>query len=877
MLDAIRGWWKAARAVVRRERFEAELDDEVSFHIAMETEKNVRAGMAPSEARRAALLAFRGVQRYKEQVRSARRGAWIEAIAQDVRLALRSFRRAPGVAALVVATLGLGLGATTVIFGLLNAAVLRPLPWPDPDALVEVMETTPEGAPFSASQPNFLDYRNRATASLAALGGYVRTSPTLTGAGGDPERVTGLRASRDLVTVLGGRTALGRAFTADEDRPGGDTRVVTLSHGLWQRRFGGDSAVVGRRILLDGEAHLVTGVFEAGFGFEDADLWVPLAADPASDRLDHWLTMIGRLAPDATPARAEAELEAIARSLAEAEPAMAGWGVDVVGLHEQLVGPAFRRASLVLAIAVGLLLLMACANAANLLLARALARRADLGLRAALGAGRGRLVRQLLTESVLLAGGGAVLGGSAAIWVLGLIRAAAPAAVPRVQDATVDVRVVAFATAATLATALLAGLFPALQAARTDPAAQLADSGRAGTSRRQRRLRDALVVAQVAVALVLMVGAGLLTRSFVRLQAVDPGFRAEGILRTDLRLPSARYSPADGARFFGYRDILRSVQAVPGVTGAALAFVDPFGGRNLVNDITPADRAPETSAAGFMQAGWRPVSPEYFDVLGIPLLRGRGFTAEDRYGMPPTVILTQSLAERLWPGEDPIGKGLFWGGTEGEPRRVVGVVGDIRDVALDEDPRPLIFLSYQQVTLGSMVLLARTDGATSGIAAAVREAIWRVDRDLPVDLRPLARNRADVTAGPRFNTLVLGLFAALSLALAAIGLYGLLGFTVVSRTREFGVRRALGALPGAISRMVILRGLGLTGVGIAIGLVAAVALARVMESLLFRTPGIDPVTFLAAPAVFAAASLLASWLPARRALAVDPVRSLRGD
>ena len=876
MRDAMKGWWKSARAVVRRDRFEAELDEELAFHVAMETEKNVRSGMSSREARRAALLAFRGVERYREEVRASRRGAWLEAAGQDVRLALRAFRRAPGVAALVVATLGLGIGATTVIFGVVSAALLRPLPYPEPDELVLVSERTPEGSRFSVSEPNYLDFRAGARA-FADMGAVTATAPALTGAG-EPELLEGVRASHTVLPLLGARTILGRPFVAAEDRPGGDVRVVTLGHALWQRRFGADSAIVGRTILLDGEAHVVTGVLEPGFRFFEAELWLPLAADPTSDRMNHWLDVVGRLAPGATIEQAETELAAISRALGEVEPAMAGWGVQVVSLHDEVVGPAFRSASRVLAIAVGLLLLMACANAANLLLARALARRADLGIRAALGAGRVRLVRQLLTEAVLLAAAGAALGLLAATWAIGALRAAAPAAIPRVQEAAVDPVVVAFAAVTALAAALLAGLFPALQAARTDPAAQLADGARAGTSRRHRRLRDGLVVAQVAVALVLLVGAGLLARSFLRLQAVDPGFRAEGVLMAGLRLPSARYPGNDDSRFFGFHEILRSVQATPGVAGAALAFVDPFGGRNLVNDVTPEDRAATTSAAGYMQAGWRPVSPEYFEVLGIPLLRGRGFTAEDRYGRPPTVIINETLAERLWPGEDPIGKGLFWGGTDGEPRIVVGVVGDIRDVALEEEPRPLMFLSYRQITLGSMILLVRPEPAATGMPAAIRQAVWRVDPELPVpDIRPLARNRADLTAGPRFSTIVLAAFAAVSLALAAIGLYGLLGFTVASRTREIGVRRALGARGTAISRMVIRQGLALAAIGIAFGLGAAVAFARVMEGMLFRTPGIDPVTFVAAPLVFAAAALVASWVPARRALAVDPLTALRSE
>lgn len=876
VVSRLRGLWKSLRTLVKRDVVERELSDELAFHVEMETEQNLRAGMSPAEARRAALVSFRGVERYKEEVRASRRMRWVEVWAQDVRSAVRMAWRSPGLAALVVVTLGLGIGATTTIFSVVDAALLAPLPWPDPDRMVLVRETTPEGrTPFTVSAPNYLDFRERSSA-LVELAAFREAQASLTGEG-DPVRLDGLVATHTLFPLLGARPLLGRTFRGDEDRPGADGRVVVLSHGLWQRRFGGDTAVVGSRIMLDGQAHEVAGVLREDFEFHGADLFLPLAPDPASDRMDHWLEVVGRLAPGASRERAESELEAISASLAAVTPAMEGWGVEVRDLKAALVGPEFQRAGAVLAGAVALLLLMACANVANLLLARATARQGDLGVRLALGAGRGRLIRQLLTESGVLAFGGGVLGLLGAVWAVGAVRAAAPSAIPRVEHLAVDLRVVGFAAAVALLTTLLAGLLPALYAAGTDPAERLKAGGRTGGSRRQRRVGDALVVAQVAVALVLLVGAGLMIRSFLQIQAVDPGFRTADVWSVPIRLPESSYD-AEVRRFFAFQEIMDGVRAIPGVASVGAAFVDPFSGMNTANDVTPADRAAEVSAAGFMSARWRIVTPSYFETMDVPLLQGRLFTSDDRYDAPPTVVITRTLAERLWPGQDPIGKGLFWGGTDGEPRTVVGVVGDVQDVALAAHPPPLMFLSHRQLIMPSMTLLVRTDGEVAGLAGAIRQAVWAMDPTIPVpEVEPLARSHATALAGPRFNATVLGVFAAVALTLAGVGLYGLLGFIVARRTREIGVRRALGAGTVGVSASVVRRGLALSAAGVGMGLLAALALTRSLESLLFRTAGTDPVTFVAVPVILLLVAGVAAWVPARRAARVSPMIALRGE
>lgn len=875
ILDRAKGAWKSLRALVLKDAVEGELSDELAFHVEMETRKNEAEGMSPAEARRAALVAFRGVERYKEEVRAVRRTQWIESLARDLGAAVRMIRRSPGLAVVVILTLGLGIGATTAIFSVVDTAVLQPLPWSDPDALTLVRETTPQGMAFTVSAPNYLDFSERAR-SFSGLAAFREIKPSLTGSG-EPERLDGLAVTHTFFPVLGAAAEIGRTFRVEEDQPGGDGRVVVLSHGLWQGRFGADSAVVGSRITLDGERYLVAGVMPSDFESFDAELWLPLAPDAAADRQNHWLDVIGRLAPGATREQAESELTRISASLGETHPAMAGWSVEVRDLKAALVGPDFRRASLVLAVAVALLLLMACLNVANLLLAHATARRGDLGIRAALGAGRVRLARQLLTESAVLGLAGAAVGLLGAWWTVSAVRAAAPAAIPRVEDLAVDLRVLAFAAAIGILTTVLSGFLPALQAGRTDAAAQLRSGARGGVTRRNRRLREGLVMAQVALAVVLLLAAGVMVRSFVRLQAVDPGFRTADILAVPLSLPQSRYGD-EFQRFLTYREILDGVGSIPGVESAAAAFVDPFSGMNLSNDVTPEELAGAVTESGYMLARWRIVTPNWFETLGVPLLQGRLFTTEDRYGNAPTVIITRTLAEGLWPGEDAVGKRLFWGGTDGDPRTVVGVVGDVQDVALDADPPPLMFLSYQQLIMPAMTLMVRTRGEVPGLAAAVREAVWAVDPALPVtEVRPLAQNRAAAVAGPRFHTLVLSAFAAVALALAVVGLYGLLGFVVARRTREIGVRRALGAGSVAVSGMVVRRGVALAAAGVALGLLMAFGLNRFVETLLFRTDGSDPLVFLVTPALFLIVAAAASWIPARRAGRVSPMVALRAE
>ena len=799
----------------------------------------------------------------------------MDALVHDLRQAFRALRRSPGFAAVAVLMLALGIGAATAMFSVVDVTLLRPLPFHEPHRLVHVWETTPQGEDFSASEPNYLDFRAGAR-TLSALAAFRMGERSLTG-GGEPERLRSVAATHSLFPVLGVTPALGRGFAASEDQPGGDARVAVLGDRLWRRRFGADPRVVGRTITLDGAPHTVVGVLPASFRLLDADVWTPLAPGASQDRTDHWLRMVGRLAPGATHAGAQAELARIAARIGSEHPEVRGWSVRVESLSEWLVDARARRASVLLLGAVGLLLLLACANVANLLLARATTRQADLGLRAALGAGRARLVRQMLAESLLLAAAGAVLGLLGAAWALEAVRALPPGMVARADEIGIDARVMAFALAVTLFTTLVFGLAPALHASRDGLYDALKHTARTGASRAQRRLRDGLVVAQVALAVVLLCGAGLLVRSLVRLQGVDVGFATEHAYAVPLQLSGERYADeARVARF--YEAVVGRVAEIPGVAGAGATAVDPFSEWNLMNDVTAEERAAQAPPSGELSAAWRVVTPGYFGAAGVPLLQGRLLNEADRDGAPPVAVVSRTLAARLWPGESAVGKRLFWGGTDGTPRTVVGVVGDIRDVTLEADPPPLLFLSAAQVSWPSMTLVVRTRGEAPGLADAVRRAVWAVDPGLPVpEVRPMERSRAAAVAEPRLHALLLGTFAAAALLLAGVGLYAVLAFSVVQRAREIGVRMALGARSVAVMGMLVRRGLALTAAGIVIGLVGAALLSRFVQSLLYQTAGTDLATYAAVPLLLAVVGAAASWLPARRAARVDPMVVLRSE
>ncbi|MGH7670146.1 MAG: ABC transporter permease [Gemmatimonadaceae bacterium] len=792
---------------------------------------------------------------------------------QEIRHAARTLRKHPGFAVTAVVTLALAIGATTTIFGVVDAVIIRPLPFVAPDRLVQLWETTPQGADFSASDPDFVDFsaRNR---SLTGLAAYKQADLALTG-NGEPQQLHGMAISHTLFAILGQRPALGRTFRADEDAAGDSSRVVILSHALWSGRFGSDSSLVGGTVMLNARPYTVVGVMPVQYKFPEADVYVPLHADARSARDNHWLTLVGRLKPGVTIDQAQADFNGIATDIGAIYPMSQGWGTRLEPLSHVLVDDNFRRAGWVLLAATGLLLVLACANVANLLLARASTRQVEMGVRTALGGSRSRLVRQMLIESGVLAGLATAAGVLAASWGMTVARTFGASRIPRLEGVGIDGRVIGMALLLSVITTFACGLLPALRASRIDPAAVLGEGARGGVSRRHRRQRDILVVFQVALSIVLLTGAGLMLRSFGRLSSVNTGFDAQHVLAVNLNLPPQRYSEAARAIFFD--QLTTTLRGLPGVRAVGASAVDPFSGWNYMNDVTPEDRAASAPSSGFMQAGWRSVTPEFFSAMGIPVTRGRVFTSSDAWNGPPIVVVSRTLAERLWPGQSAVGKRLFWGGTNGSPRTVVGVVGDVRDVAPQTESEPMLYVPYSQLPMPAMTLLVRTSGGDpAALAASVREAIQTLDPVLPVaDVHPLARNRRDAMAAPKFNLILMTGFAALALLLAASGISAVMAFNVAQRRREIGIRLALGAAPMGIVRAFVGSTMRLTVLGIVLGLAGAWVATRAMGGLLFQVAPTDPLTFAVVPALLAVVALLASYLPARRASGVVPMEVLR--
>jgi putative ABC transport system permease protein len=865
------------RALFWKAPVDQEVSAELGFHIEMLTRQFVAAGLSPDDAREAALRRFGDRARIEAACRDIatlterdmRLTEYLRELGQDIGYALRQLPRYPGFAIAAVLMLSLGVGATTAMFSVVHAVVLAPLPFPHPDRVVRIYETNPNSDTFSSSDPNYLDWRaqSRSFEIMSAFRGGART---LTG-DGDPRRLTGIAATASFFDLVGARAALGRLFTEEEDRPTGNRDVVLLSDGLWRSEFGADPSIVGRSIVLDGRSMLVMGVLTPEFAFGETDLVFPLAPDPSSSRGNHTLSTMARLRPGVSLAQAQAELSAIALRLAEQYPASnEDWGVRLLSAQDWIVGPEFTRRLLVLQGAVIFVLLLACANVANLLLARAVARQREIGVRAALGAGRGRLVRQLVTESAVLS----VVGGAAGLLVayggVALLRRLDPSNIPRVDEVGVSGVVLAFAFLMALATGVIFGVMPALHATRGNLHDLLKTGMRVAGG--AQRLRGALVVTQVAVAVVLLVGAGLLVRSFARLQGVSPGFEVERVLTGRISLPEAAY-PRERIPEF-QRQLLERLTAIPGVAGAATTNIAPFiGGSTAIDfrvDGEPAD-------APFRSASWRSVTPSYFRTMGIPLRGGRGVEARDDSTAENIVVVTESLARRLWPNQSALGKRLRPGGNPGA-WTVVGVVGDIRDVELAGAPQDVLFLSYQQVPWRSLTVLVRATDDPMAVAAAVRRAMRALDPTIPLrDLQPLAENVRTSLAVPRFSTLMLSLFAAIALGLAALGIYAVMAFTVAQRTREIGVRIALGARPARVVREVVRGGAALTVLGIALGVAGAVALTKVLSGLLFGVAATDAATYAAVALILSAVALIASAIPASRAARVDPLVALRSE
>lgn len=872
-----RGLDEARAEDLRREQ---QMDAEFRAHVEHRVDDLVAEGLSEEEARRRAWAEFGDPGRLKEESRAAvaratpapspadRIGGWLDTLRQDLSFALRQLRRRPGFTLLALGTVALGVGGATTLVSVVRAVSLEPLPFQQPDELVVVESTTRQESPFSTSEPAFLDWeeRTRSFRGLAAWhvrGGTLRTAS-------EPRSVQVVRASHDLLPVLGLEPALGRGIRPEEDPPGAPARVALLTHAAWTSTYGADPSVLGRTLELDGEAHRVVGVAPAALELlvGEAELVLPLGADPRMDRGEHYLDVVGRLASGATPAAAEAELDAVQAELGELHGVDRGWGAQVREARPALLGESTLRAGWILLAAAGLLLLMACVNVANFLLVRATARRGEMGMRTALGAGRGRLARQLFTESGLLAGMGGLVGLGLAVTVLPLVRRLGDARIPRLDQAAVDGPALAACLAAVALATLVFGAAPALQLRRGSPRGALAGAGR-GRQDPGARVRSLLVAGQVAITVVLLVGSGLLLRSFVALTSVDPGFEPQGALAVRLTMPDGSWSWEERRELLPR--VREAVASVPGVRAVGATAVDPFSGLALANFVAPEERMPDR-ASDFTPVGWRVVTPGFFEAMGMELRAGRPFRRGDGWdGAETPVVVSERLARLSWGDENPIGRRLVWGDPEGSRMTVVGVVEELRDVALGEEGLPLVYRPHEQISWAVMTLVARVEGDPAGAEAGIRSRIREAVPDLPVpEIRSLEANLDAAVAEPRFNLALLSAFALLGLVMAVVGVYGITAFDVRRRFREIGIRVSLGARPDEIRLMILRQRLLLAGAGAAVGVALAWGMSRWIEGLLFQVSRGDPLTWAAVLAVVAAASAAAAWFPARLATRVDP-------
>ncbi|HEX8144776.1 MAG TPA: ABC transporter permease [Pyrinomonadaceae bacterium] len=806
-------------------------------------------------------------------------------VLQDVRYGFRMLAKRPGFTVVAVLALALGIGANTAIFSVVNAVLLRPLSFKEPERLVAVWETNAqaEGEARTRNEValgNFLDWRaqNRVFEQLGAL---VYASANLSGVA-EPERVQGAVVTTNLFQLLGAQPLMGRAFLPEEEQVT-SPRAVIISHGLWQRRFGADPALLGKTLTLNGNQTTVVGIMPPGFQLQfptsmQVDMWLPLRIDPKdAGRKAHYLYVLGRLKQGVSMAQAQAGMNAIVGQLQEQYPETnADRGANLVSLHKQLVGNV-EPYLYVLFGAVGFVLLIACANVANLLLARVNARHKEVAIRIALGAGRWRLVRQLLTESLMLAAIGGLLGLLVAYWGVDLLVALSPPDVPRLGEIGLHGPVFAWTLLVSLLTGLLFGIAPALQASKPDLNEALKESGGRSTGGTgHSRLRNLLVVSEIALALVLLVGAGLLIRSFMRLQQVSPGFEPKNLLTLNISLPRQKYREEQQANLF-FEQLFQRIGAVPGVEAVGGIDPLPLSDSNETTGIL-LESQPALAPADRPEVGSRTITPGYFQTLRIPVLKGRPFTGQDREDAPRTVIINDALARRFWPNEEPIGKRLGFEDDEGkqEWREIVGVVGDVKHERLDAEAKPEVYLPYSQSPRNFMTLVVRTSSEPAGMIGAIRDQVLALDRDQPVfGIRTMEQRLSKSVAQSRFVMMLLAVFSGLALVLAAVGVYGVMAYSVTQRTHEIGIRMALGAQTGDVLRMVVGQGMTLACVGVAIGLLAAFALRRVMSGLLYGVGATDPVTFIGVSLLLAGVAFVACLIPARRAARVDPMVALR--
>ena len=872
----------------------ADIDEELSFHLDRAAEDLAAAGWSPETARQEALRQFgdlEGTRRYCRDLatRKERQMKWsdqLETFFQDLRFAARQLARHPAFTLIAILTLALGTGAVTAIFSVVHTVLLSPLPYREPERLVQMLSVYEGETDSASSAPNIVDWQEMGRTRGLFAGSSIVDHRTFAGKEGEPERLSGQRVAAGFFATLGVRPLLGRGFAPGEDQAtaADSGRVAVLSERLWRRRFGADPGILRQTIQLDGTPYTVVGVMPDGIQFPaDLDVWTPriYSENDKQNRGAYQYESLARLAPGVSFEQARAATEALGKHLAEAFPdANAGYGLTLTPLTEYRVGDV-RTPLLILLGAVGVVLLIACANVANLLLVRSAGREGEIAVRSAVGAGQWRIARQLVTESVLLS----LLGGAAglllAFWAVRLLAAHGPEGIPRLQEVRLDGPVLAFTLFMTLLTGVLFGLAPALQASRPDLNRVLKEGGRGALgSPGSRRARHALVILETALAVLLLTAAGLLIRSFAELQRVDLGFQPEGVATFNVSLPRSQYAGDPQVRAF-VSTLVERLRTVPGVESAAAGFGLPLASGNNANISFTIAGKPPWPAGQDETLLVRLVTPDFLKTLGIPLLGGRGLTERDRDGSPPVLLINQAAARRFFPAESPLGHRLDigWGKEDrmlgGE---IVGIVGDVHQLGLDQAVEPEVYVPFDQWPIGAVAFVLRTAGDPERVLAEARSQVRALAPDLPVyNGRSLEQAVAESVARPRFYMVLLGTFAALALVLAAVGIYGVISYLVNQRTQEIGIRIALGATRERVLGMVVGQGIGMALAGAALGVAGALALTRGMSSLLYGVSATDPATFAGVAAVLVLVAVLASYLPARRAARIEPQLALRGE
>ncbi|MFN7943765.1 MAG: ABC transporter permease [Blastocatellia bacterium] len=904
-LRQVRGWLVRLSGSFTRKQREREFADELASHLAFHLEDNLRAGMSPEEARRQALIKLGGVTQTQELHREQRGLPMLETLLQDLRFGLRMLRKNPGFSLVAILTLALGIGANTAIFSVVNAVLLKPLPYPEPGQLAQ-LRLEGAGKPDTVIGSAAFVQVKAQSQSLARIAAYSGGDMTLTGAGAAEGVVAGA-VTADFFPLLGVLPTLGRNFTQEEDTPNGP-RAVILGHGLWQSRFGGDANVLGRTITLNEQGYNVVGILPAGFQYpEPFQLWIPLALSETSAALAGYgegsvlLKAIARLKPGVTLEQAQTELQTIAQRIQPGGPTTTPGGnprsrgeggegggrggrgnsvLTLVGLHEQVVGDV-KKALMVLLGAVALVLLIACANVANLLLARAATRQREMAVRAALGAGRLRIARQLITESVLLSVAGGGLGLLVAFWGVRALGQWIGASLPAMHEISIDAWVLAFTLGVSVLTGLAFGLVPTVQAWRTDVNAALKEEGRGDTGGHRHWLRHFLVVAEVALALVLLIGAGLLLKSFSRLHDIKPGFQTDGVLTFQVTLAKGTPSPQK-VNFI--KQIVERLKALPGVQAVAATDSLPLTQFNRISPAEIEGRPPidlRKAKPGEVKPVSRPVvTLDYFNAMRIPLRNGRAFTLQDARSPAESVIVNEAFEKYHFPGQSAVGKRIRLmarsRGAEANWQTVVGVVSDVRQSGLAGEVLPEVYSPELEDVGGELSFVLRATGEPTSLISAVRGVVTAVEPNQAIhNVMTMEQRLANVTTSQRLNTVLLGSFAGLALLLAVVGIYGVMSYAVTQRRHEIGVRMALGAQRGDVLRLVLGEGMKPVLVGALLGLGGALALTRLLKSLLFGVSATDPLTFIVIAALLLMVALLACWIPAQRATKVDPLIALR--